>query len=321
MFDKANSFWRGMTTAMTVNVRGKEIPLNPMYYFRNFANNKMSNVLFGGMNPTLVPERTIQGAKVMNYINSGKGGEQFIGDYKISDIAERYIRNGGLGGTNIDDIRKSLELDRTLGTVMSKIEGRGDLARNLENMDKMALFIDQKLKNVDDIAAMNKVRFALFDYAQLTDVEKTVIKPFFAFWTWNKKNFVSFFATLAKDPKRVKVFDDIFKGFGQLADEYDADIKEIIPDYLQGAYAVITNQKNQLSAIYGFGTNVEAVGDIIGRDYKETMSGGLSALAPAQRIMLETAVDYNFFKQKPISEDTSAYALLMIVVKRLPFIK
>jgi hypothetical protein len=622
MLDKANSFWRGMTTAMTVNVGGKEIPLNPMYYFRNFVNNKMSNVLFGGMNPTLVPERTIQGAKVMNYINSGKGGEQLIGDYKISDIAERYIRNGGLGGTNIDDIRKSLELDRTLGTTLSKLEGRGDLARNLENMDKMALFIDQKLKNVDDIAAMNKVRFALFDYAQLTDVEKTTIKPFFAFYcvpesaeiltrdgwkthnqlksneevlsynknkkvmewtplkgvatfehdqelyefknkrysfmftdehkwvtreqktftkgkwyggkeslkkanklttgdslrvlapyvtddksiltpqqarllgwcltdgcirtrkniikkdsvrvtlcqhpkkfleevievaggniskphptsgtvyvnvlkerlepireylmdksklpglvtrlsrdsleslfdamykadgtvslkrkkrdsmffaardederelfrliatllgyrtsssdrgsylsekqyikveynlkrrhykgivwcpqtdnetwvmrqngfititgnTWNKKNFVSFFATLAKDPKRVKVFDDIFKGFGQLADEYDTDIKEIIPDYLQGAYAVITNQKNQLSAIYGFGTNVEAVGDIIGRDYKETMSGGLSALAPAQRILLETAVDYNFFKQKPISEDTSAYA-------------
>lgn len=307
--NKFNTLWRGLTTAMTANVAGKEIPLNPAYYIRNFLNNKMGAILYGGMDPVMVVPRYKQAMKVWKYIETGEGGDDTISNLKIKNIADSYIKQGGIAGTDISDIKRTIDpAIKNVGGLVEKARGSGDLAQRVEGIDRLMIFLDQKLKGVDDIAAMDKVRFSLFDYGQLTDFEKTSIKPLFAFYTWNKKNMVSFFATLAKDPKRMKIFDDVFKGLGQLADETGVDIEEILPDYLKEAYSVIVGNKNQVGAIYGFGTHAEAVGDIIGRDFLDSARSTISALAPAQRMLIEVASDYNFFKQKPISEDTSAYS-------------
>ncbi len=311
LMNKLNSTWRGWTTAMTLNLgKGKELPVNPAYYVRNWMNNKLSAVLYGGMDPLAIPTRSYQATKVWKYIETGEGGDEAIGHLKVKDIAKDFINNGGLGGTNIEDIRQGMEINKTIGDRLSRISGSGDLARKIETTDKIMVFLDQKLKNVDSISAMDKVRFSLFDYTQLTDFEKDTVKPLFAFYSWNKKNFVSFFKTLAEDPNRIKIFDDIFKGLKQMSADLDVDIKEILPDYLDEAYAYYTynKEKNQVGAVYGFGTNIEAVGDILQPTPRETAQGLISALSPMYRIGLEVATDYNYFKQKPISEDTSAYA-------------
>jgi hypothetical protein len=273
-------------------------------------NNKLSAVLYGGIDPLVLPTRNYQATKVWKYIETGEGGDEAIGHLKVKDIAKDFINNGGLGGTNIEDIRQGMEINKTIGDRLSRISGSGDLARKIETTDKIMVFLDQKLKNVDSISAMDKVRFSLFDYTQLTDFEKDTVKPLFAFYSWNKKNFVSFFKTLAEDPNRIKIFDDIFKGLKQMSADLDVDIKEILPDYLDEAYAYYTynKEKKEVGAVYGFGTNIEAVGDILQPTPRETAQGLISALSPMYRIGLEVATDYNYFKQKPISEDTSAYA-------------
>ena len=311
LMNKLNSAWRGWTTAMTLNLgKGKELPVNPAYYVRNWMNNKLSAVLYGGIDPLAIPTRSYQATKVWKYIETGEGGDEAIGHLKVKDIAKDFINNGGLGGTNIEDIRQGMEINKTIGDWLSRLTGSGDLARKVETTDKIMVFLDQKLKNVDSISAMDKVRFSLFDYTQLTDFEKDTVKPLFAFYSWNKKNFVSFFKTLAEDPNRMKIFDDIFKGFKQMSTDLGVDIKEILPDYLDEAYAYYTynKEKNQVGAVYGFGTNIEAIGDILQPTPRETAQGLISALSPMYRIGLEVATDYNYFKQKPISEDTSAYA-------------
>ena len=310
LMNKLNSAWRGWTTAMTLNIKGKELPVNPAYYVRNWMNNKLSAVLYGGMDPLAIPTRSYQATKVWKYIETGEGGDEAIGHLKVKDIAKDFINNGGLGGTNIEDIRQGMEINKTIGDKLSRLTGSGDLARKIETTDKIMVFLDQKLKNVDSISAMDKVRFSLFDYTQLTDFEKDTVKPLFAFYSWNKKNFVSFFKTLAEDPNRIKIFDDIFKGLKQMSADLDVDIKEILPDYLDEAYAYYTynKEKKEVGAVYGFGTNIEAVGDILQPTPRETAQGLISALSPMYRIGLEVATDYNYFKQKPISEDTSAYA-------------
>ena len=55
LMNKLNSAWRGWTTAMTLNIKGKELPVNPAYYVRNWMNNKLSAVLYGGMDPLAKP--------------------------------------------------------------------------------------------------------------------------------------------------------------------------------------------------------------------------------------------------------------------------
>lgn len=317
MLDKMNSWWRGWTTAWTVKLpkgvnlpgMGNELPLNPAYFVRNWMNNKMSMSLYAGVKPTDIPTRMFQSKKVWDYLNKGIGGDEKIGNYTVKQIGDAFARQGGLGGTNVEEILRSMgEFEGPLGAAKTAI-GSGELAQKIEVSDKIAIFIDQKLKNVGDVQAMNKVRFALFDYSQLTDFELQTAKPLFAFWTWNKNNLVSLFTTLYKDPKRVKVFDKIFKGFKQLADEQGADIKEILPDYLQEAYAVYMGDENQIGALYGFGTNVEAASGLFGRDLKETAQNLFGQLAPNVRIPFELVSDYNYFKGKPISEDTSAYSM------------
>ncbi len=316
-FDKMNSWWRGWTTAWTIKLPkgvnlpglGNEIPLNPAYFVRNWMNNKMSMMLYAGMNPAEIPTRMFQSKKVWNYLSKGVGGEEKIGNYTVKQIGDAFARQGGLGGTNVEDILRSMgEYEGALGAVKGALGG-GELAQKIEVSDKIAIFIDQKLKNIGDVKAMDKARFALFDYTQLTDFELEKVKPLFAFYTWNRRNIESLFTTMVKDPKRVKAFDKIFKGFKQLADEQDTDIKEILPDYLQGAYSIITGGGEQVGAIYGFGTNVEAAGELFGRDMKESAQNLFGQLAPNIRIPLELVADFNFFKGKPISEDTSAYSM------------
>lgn len=631
-FDKINSWWRGWTTAWTVKLPkgvnlpglGNEIPLNPAYFVRNWMNNKMSMVLYAGMNPAKIPIRMFQANKIWNYLSKGVGGDEKIGNYTVKQIGDAFARQGGLGGTNVEDILRSMgEYKGALGAVKGALGG-GELAQKIEVSDKIAIFLDQKLKNIGDVKAMDKVRFALFDYSQLTDFELEKVKPLFAFYcvpdsaeiltrdgwkhyqdlqlkeevlsynrkkkvmewtplrgiasfehdqelyefankrysfmftdehkwiareqktftkgkwyggkenlvkanelttgdsirviapyvtddnsiltpeqarllgwiitdghirtskfsktylgaviyqspkkfleevkeiaggniskphldygtvcvsvtkekiepikkylkeyldnprglekvvtrlskkaleamfeamykadgtvalrrkrdsmffaaqkeevkelfriistllgyrtsssnrgtylskrqylkiehnlrrkhykgvvwcpqtdnetwvmrqngfititgnTWNRKNIESLFTTLVKDPKRVKMFDKIFKGFKQLADEQGTDIREILPDYLQGAYSIITGDKDQVGALYGFGTNVEAAGELFGRDMKESAQNLFGQLAPNIRIPLELVADFNFFKGKPISEDTSAYSM------------
>ncbi len=621
-FDKINSWWRGWTTAWTVKLPkgvnlpglGNEIPLNPAYFVRNWMNNKMSMALYAGMNPAEIPTRMFQAKKVWNYLSKGAGGDEKIGNYTVKQIGDAFAQQGGLGGTNVEDILKSMgEYEGALGAVKGALGG-GELAQKIEVSDKIAIFLDQKLKNIGDVKAMDKVRFALFDYSQLTDFELEKVKPLFAFYcvpdsaeiltrdgwkhyqdleikeevlsynrkkevmewtplkgiatfehdqelyefankrysfmftdehkwvtkqydktealkkanqlntgdslrvlapyvskgesiltpeqarllgwcltdscirtrkniirrdflrvtlcqhpskflsevkeiaggkpskphptsgtvyvpvlkerlepireylldrsklpglvtrlskealkamfdamykadgtvslrrgardsmffasqdkdkreifrliatllgyrtsiskrgcylskrqylkvaynlkrkhykgvvwcpqtdnetwvmrqngfititgnTWNRKNIESLFTTLVKDPKRVKMFDKIFKGFKQLADEQGTDIREILPDYLQGAYSIITGDKGQVGALYGFGTNIEAAGELFGRDLKESAQNLFGQLAPNIRIPLELVADFNFFKGKPISEDTSAYSM------------
>ncbi|MDX9783099.1 MAG: hypothetical protein RBT35_09080, partial [Bacteroidales bacterium] len=631
-FDKMNSWWRGWTTAWTAKLPkgvnlpglGNEIPLNPAYFVRNWMNNKMSMALYAGMNPAEIPTRMFQSKKVWDYLSKGVGGEEKIGNYTVKQIGDAFARQGGLGGTNVEDILRSMgEYEGALGAVKGALGG-GELAQKIEVSDKIAIFLDQKLKNVGDVKAMDKARFALFDYTQLTDFELEKVKPLFAFYcvpdsaeiltrdgwkhyqdlqlkeevlsynrkkkvmewtplrgiasfehdqelyefankrysfmftdehkwiareqktftkgkwyggkenlvkanelttgdsirviapyvtddnsiltpeqarllgwiitdghirtskfsktylgaviyqspkkfleevkeiaggniskphpdygtvcvsvtkekiepikkylreyldnprslekvvtrlskkaleamfeamykadgtvalhrkrdsmffaaqkeevkelfriistllgyrtsssnrgtylskrqylkiehnlrrkhykgvvwcpqtdnetwvmrqngfititgnTWNRKNIESLFTTMVKDPKRVKAFDKIFKGFKQLADEQDTDIKEILPDYLRGAYSVITGGGEQVGALYGFGTNVEAAGELFGRDMKESAQNLFGQLAPNIRIPLELVADFNFFKGKPISEDTSAYSM------------
>lgn len=300
--NKLNTWWRGWTTAWTVNVAGAEIPVNPAYYVRNWVNNKFSAVLYGGVNPTDLPTRMYQGNKVWKYLAGKNDGSEVVGHLTVKELGDKFVRSGGMGSTNIEDIR------RIVGEKFDLL-GSGDLAQQVEISDKIAIFIDQKLKNIGDIPAMKKTNFALFDYSSLTSFEREYMQPMYSFYTWSRKNLESLFRIMATDPKKVKMFNNMFAGLGDLADKNDTNVQELLPDYMRDLYSVIMGGGDQVGAIYGFGTNLEAVGGLLGSDMKETTQNQLALLAPGMRIPLELATDYSFFKDRKLSEDTSGYSM------------
>lgn len=306
IFRQANGMWRGITTAFSVKLGPVEIPLNPSFYFRNFLNNKLSAILYGGVDPIKLPTRYMEGRELYKFIKEGEGAGKMVGDFKIEELAKEFLRNGGMGGTNAQDVLNDIGTKFT--DKLKNLKGSGDLAESVEVTDKLAVFIDARMRGMGATEAMNKVRASLFDYGQLTDFEARYLKPVMAFYTWNKKNLEALITTLASDPKKVGVFDDVFTSLQAFSDENNVDMNEILPDYLQGAYQIRFGGGKSVGAIYGFGTNLEAVNSIIGRDLKGTGENMISNLAPIPRMPLELATGFNAFKGQKIEDDNSAYA-------------
>ena len=297
--DKINSLWRGMTTAMTIG----GVPVNPAFFVRNFVNNKFAMVLYGGMDPAKLLAREADASKIWNYLEKGVGADEIVGNYSVKQIADMFAKEGLMQGTNVADITEAIGKGKLAG-FFSK---GSDLGTRIEVKDKLAVFVDQLSKNIGATDAANKVRFTLFDYAQLTDFEKQYMKPMMAFYTWSKKNFQSFFTTWAKDPKKLYVIDKMFSSLKGLSDDTGTDIQDLLPDYMKDMYTISFGNGETVGSVYGLGTNIEAIGDILGNTPKDTLNNIVSMLAPSERVPIELLTNYSFFKEAPITDDTSAY--------------
>jgi len=183
------------------------------YHFRNFISNKWSNFLAGVNNPQVYfMAKNMQMGKDVKFVDG------FGREWTTKTLMDAARKNGvlNLGQTAqevsqnvLKDIRQStLAKYNPLNTENLLFQTNRNVGTAIENNDRLAHFIGRMQLGdaVPDAAA--SVKKYLFDYSDLTQIEKDVFKNVTLFYTWTRKNIPLQLREFTQQPGK---FSSIFK--------------------------------------------------------------------------------------------------------------
>lgn len=218
---------------------------NVPFHTRNAISNVWQNTLAGVNNPLDYKSATqIQmRSRFPRQFGALDDAEiKILNEFKDQGL----VKTGWLTG----DIDKSLDQEilgafdllkkkRVVGAI-SKIGG--NVGESIENNAKLAHFIAKRREGLSAFDAGQSVKKYLFDYSDLTKVEKEVLKRAFPFYTWTRKNIPLQLETLAKDPARQTKLLKLKNNVEVLAG--DDTTNDILPDWLKDAAPIYVGKKD-----------------------------------------------------------------------------
>lgn len=178
-----------------------------------------------------------------------------------------------------------------------KIRAVGDA---LEDNAKIGLFID-RLKKGDSLedAGMYVKKF-LFDYGDLTPLERDVFKRVIPFYTWTRKNMPLQIQQAMRTPGKITNLQrglDAAERFNSSG--YTTEERTLLPDWVsQGLGVKLTDaQGGVIKTLVGLGLPIEDLNklDKPGREL-------LISLTPPMKFLLEEISGKDFYRQKSLDE-------------------
>jgi len=171
-FNKVQNVWKGLVTA-----------INPGFHVRNGGiSNVIANAAEGIVNPRLYANAAAIQRGEKGFITL-KNGKQ-LSYQEVRDYATKTGIDQGFFGSDFKT------------TLKQEIKGPGfnPMARGrqvggaVETNAKIAHFVGKLEAGLDVKSAANSVKKTLFDYNDLTEFERTVMKSYVPFYTWVRKN-------------------------------------------------------------------------------------------------------------------------------------
>lgn len=201
LFRTATGIWKGYATAA-----------NPGFHVRNLVSN-LFNSWLGGMQPAMAPMRYAEAAAAQ------KGAVRAIGGHAPEAIQKAMADMGvvGTGHGAFGDIGSAMDtlVHSTSGrtwkassavnplSTQNILQSAGrHLGTGVENLSRVALFLDQLHKGNSLEDAALHVRKYLFDYGELTDFEKGIRNTAVPFYTWIRKNLPLQLESLLSQPEK-----------------------------------------------------------------------------------------------------------------------
>jgi len=215
--DSAVHMWKSMATSMRWP-----------FHMRNAISNTWQMYL-ADVNTAKIPKRLAEALAVQ--LKQGKVAG--IPAEEVLKIADRYgVRAYGWMGADVPTmLQKELHIIEQRSALARKV-GVGDQPLNpfqavsrlgrkfgtgVEDTARLGVFIDQikklGIKGADDVEKIEKaaahVKKYLFDYTELTDFERKVMKRVFPFYTWLRKNIPVQLESLATKPWKYARLGDL----------------------------------------------------------------------------------------------------------------
>ena len=124
-----------------------------------------------------------------------------------------------------------------LGQEGHYLAATGNLARNLENSRRLTLFLDSWKRGESLAEAAKNTKKWLFDYGELTDIERQVMRRLMPFYTFMRKNIPSQIEGMIKNPGRYLAVKKGKQGIEQRAEDKYGPIGAV-RDYMDDLGAV-----------------------------------------------------------------------------------
>tara|TARA_R110002074_G_scaffold273690_1_gene445232 strand:+ start:1391 stop:4954 length:3564 start_codon:yes stop_codon:yes gene_type:complete len=152
------------------------------------------------------------------------------GDKEIDKITDTFAKT-------IDEVEKDV-----IGNIgFSTIEDSAILAKNrsigeqIENQFRTMLYLDRRIKGESAKDSSAAVRKYLFDYSELSDFEKTWMKTFIPFYTWQRKNIPLMLQSMVEQPAQFSKVPKLMNAIEQMS----PDLKDVVtPDYFDEINAI-----------------------------------------------------------------------------------
>lgn len=180
-----------------------------------------------------------------------------------------------------------------------------EVGRAIEEHGRILNFI-ANLKNTGDVnLAAQRTKQFLFDYGNLTDFEKNVMKRFIPFYTFTRKNLELQVKTLFSTPGRISAefealnnIGDAISG-GQLTEEE----QKALPDWIKTGINILKSKKGSTVEILG------SLGTPIEQPFQAFQPNVLlGSISPLIRLPIEQMSGYSFYQGKALSDVTNASA-------------
>lgn len=310
IYDQLSSLWKTSVTT-----------LFPAFHVRNGISNMFVNAMAGVVDPRVYKDAMLvqkYGNLLAKHGSDPKKlleiGAKKIGNYKVDDWLQLAERHGviGKGGywteisRGLADTRPGItkRLDPRTQSFAPTALGK-KVGNAVEDNARIAHFIDRVMKGdgVEDAAL--SVKKYLFDYGDLTDFEKNVMRRVVPFYTWTRKNAELWTRIMVSNPGK---FGKVLKGMRSLQDSFndvpDEDIEKL-PAWARAGFSVISGQGKTVNAVTGLGLPIEAYANTIGSLLGTEQQSALNMLGPIPRGIVEKATGISLFTGKSISEDTN----------------
>jgi len=282
-YDKLLNLWKG--TATFANIA---------FHTRNSVSNHWQLWLAGMTNPAAHTRGYRIGAQVTKALKEGANPTKYVTP-KYKKYVDEFLNDQGLRSTGAF----STDIDKSVSRLQENFvfELGGAAGEWLENGAKMSLYLDRRLKGFTKDAAGMDVRKYLFDYSDLSDFERNVMKRFFPFYTWTRKNIPLQVAMLIDDPTRVNVIGKAKTAIEATRGTEPMD-ESLLPEWLREAYPIYLGTDpsglQRFLKLEGFLPTVDL--NKIGRPGEVPFE----QLSPIIKTPMELVANYDFFFEREI---------------------
>lgn len=287
----------------------------PAFHVRNMFSNVFTNFIEGVNNP----KRYTDAQLIQKYSNALASNNTKIikklknkkinlgsRDISIDEILRMAKYNGVIGNNYYDDLSEELLKEMTprkpninpLSQQFILTQKGMAFGSMVEDNGRLGLFMDRLARGDDTRSAALKVKEVLFDYSDLSDFEKNVMKRFIPYYTWARKNAELQMQRLVRQPgyynNMLKAFDEIKDAFSDLEEED----REKLPEWAkEGVGILMGGEGNMASAITNFGLPHEGFAALF-------EDNPMNTLGIFPKTAIELGTGQNIFKGKAIVDDT-----------------
>ena len=269
--------------------------VNIAFHSRNAVTNTWVQTMLAGTKPTEIAEGYRLMWKATRLRSKGVQGKALA--KALGKHGEDYLEfvDEALGGTGqfFGDIERSLKKQNWA------FEWGGAVGNYLEDAAKLGTFMGKKKAGFTKAAAAQEVRKFLFDYSDLTDVERVLFKSAFPFYTWSRKNIPMQMAMLVQNPKQVSILGKAKSAVESMVEGEPLDDR-LMPDWMRDGYNVFLGERPD-----GIANYLRLEGFLPTVDLTKVARPGefaLESLSPLIKTPIEIFSNYDFFFNKQIKD-------------------
>lgn len=233
------------------------------------------------------------------FVNTGLRATGVGADYADETAAKaisevNYRKSKGILGKGTHEFRQAFkDGDGFLGTTGGLINAGFEQSRRLgdeaDEIARFTLYRHLRDKGMGPEKATNRVKEVLFDYNDLTTVEREGFKRLAPFYTFTRKNFEFQVKNMLQNPAKYSHMSSLYNTLYDVSGQDE----DLVPQYLKNGMALpIGNQSLNFNL---------PVGDMA-RASENPLGMMGDMLTPALKLPLELGNNRSFFNDAPISE-------------------
>lgn len=309
-YDQALNLWK---TSVTV-------------WFPGFhARNAMSNAWLCFLGGLKNPQRVAEATRIQRYdsaISRGKSVKDFTirlhgKAYKASELTkmgkESGVLNRGWFGAEVGEtiehrIMSQAGIKPKVTGVVEQTKRIAGTATNVgrrvgnavENNARFSLFLDQINKGIDVGSAARHTKKFLFDYGELTQWEKQVMKRVIPFYTWMRKNIPLEVEQMLKQPGKFSMANKVKEAVESLSKRPD---EKYLPDWMREKEMYVRlpyespDKPLYMNPDFAFQDLAKLSSN------PAVLREWMASLSPAIKFPFEVMANYNFFFGREIVDE------------------
>lgn len=292
----------------------------PSKFVRDWVSDAFSGFYLAGMNSQETATTLRRAYQLLWRQQPDAHTQQLFARFGIQDtnsmrrtLLDRRVAQAGQFAEFFEQVRNlrgRIPQASPLTNIGQMLRGVGELAtlphrmnQAVEDLFRTAHFLWRLEKGDTLEAAAQSVWKYLFDYSDLTDVERRVIRTFVPFYSWLRHNIPLQLEMMATVPQKYVALARI-RNAADPQQSLTPDELRTLVDWLDETFAVNIgfDEEGNLKVVGSTGLPVEDLNKLWVRDWRETARVLLGQTNPVLLAPIEFITDWSTFTGKPISD-------------------